>query len=284
MKSLSYAITGTNGQIGSFLVDYLRKRGHVVYELVRSEDKAKDKDYYKFFDLAKPQQIPSLKGIDVLIHTAYFFDTTHKNYTAINTIGTQTLFQRATTDHVKYAMFISTLSAHAAACSLYGKTKYQLEQLLIRENQNAIIIRPGLVFHTSLQGITAAMDHVVKKYPVVPLIGRGKQLIYPCLLEELAQFIFTLSIQQPMIKQPIIAATEQAITFKQLVNHLAIKRQKNILLFPVPFYVIYFLLKMIEFFGLTTGLRSDSLLGIQYASTKIDFSATKNLGMRFSGL
>ena len=43
MTSLCYAITGANGQIGSFLVDFLRKRRNTVYELVRAEDKAKEK-------------------------------------------------------------------------------------------------------------------------------------------------------------------------------------------------------------------------------------------------
>jgi len=47
-------------------VEYLRNRGYIVYELVRSSEKAKDSKYYQFFDLAQPQKIPSLKGVDVL--------------------------------------------------------------------------------------------------------------------------------------------------------------------------------------------------------------------------
>lgn len=284
MKSLTYAITGANGQIGSFLVDYLRKQGHIVYELVRSPEKTKNVIYYKFFDLAKPQQIPSLREIDILIHTAYFFDTANHHYEKINIMGTQVLLQQARSDHVKYFIYISTLSSHSAARSLYGKTKYRLEQLIMKENQNAVIIRPGLIFHTPLQGITATMDFFVKSNLIVPLIGLGKQLIYPCFLEELSQLIYLLSIKQPRIKQPIIASCEKPVTLKQLVKYLAKQRQKRVVLLPIPFYGIYFLLKIIEFFRLSIGLRSDNLLGMQYASTHLDFSETKNLGAYFKGL
>src|SRR5690242_13777981 len=144
MTTLRYAITGANGQVGSFLVNYLRQQGHIVYELARSPEKVTDSNFYKFFDLAKPEQMPSLQDVDVLIHTAYFFDTLNKHYKNINILGSQKLFQQAKIDQVKQAMFISTISAHPAAVSLYGKTKYQLEQLLLQENENTIILRPGL--------------------------------------------------------------------------------------------------------------------------------------------
>ncbi|OGT37945.1 MAG: hypothetical protein A3F11_02940 [Gammaproteobacteria bacterium RIFCSPHIGHO2_12_FULL_37_14] len=281
---LRFAITGANGQIGSFLVNSLRNSGHIVYELVRSPGKAQNKQYSQFFDLAQPKQLPSLKNIDVLIHTAYFFDTTDKDYETINVVGTQQLFAQAQQDQVPYSIFISTLSAHAKASSLYGRIKYQLEQLLIKNAANIAVIRPGLIFHDPLQGITATMDNFVRKFPIVPLIGKGKQLIHPCFLTDLGQLIGTLSLKQPKISQPILAATEQSITFKQLVKYLAKQRKKSVLLIPIPFFGIYFLLKALELFKIKIGLRSDSLLGIQYASTDNDFSALHHLGVQFNPL
>lgn len=281
MTSLCYAITGANGQIGSFLVDFLRKRRNTVYELVRAKDKAKEKKYYQHFDLAKPLEMPSLKHIDILIHTAHFSDTTDKNYKKINMLGTQKLFQQARADGVKYNIFISSISAHAAAFSLYGKVKYELEQLLNEENP-VLIIRPGLIFHTPLQGITAAMEHYVMKYPIVPLIGSGTQPIYPCLLTELAQLIETVSIKQPRIKKPIVAASENSVTLKELIKFLAKQNGKRILFLPIPFYAVYSLLRIMEFLSLPFGLRSDSLFGLQFVNKEMDFSETQNLGFSFN--
>ena len=284
MKYLVFAITGANGQIGAFLVETLRAQGHVVYELVREAEKAKDKTYYQFFDLTKPEKMPSLKAVDVLIHTACFFDTTDKTYELINVTGTQALFKQAKNDQVKYAIFISTLSAYPEARSLYGRVKYHLEQWLLKEHQNTVVIRPGLVFHTPLQGITAAMDRFVRNYPIVPLIGSGKQWLYPCLLEDLTELIINLSMHQPCIKKPMIAASDQVITFKQLVQYLAEQQQKKVRLCSVPFFVIYLSLKMVELCGLSIGLRSDSLLGLQYANKHLEFTQTKKQGIHFRGL
>jgi len=284
MKMLTYAITGANGQLGSYLVSYLRKNGHIVYELTRSPEKAQDKNYYKYFDLANPRKISSLQNIDVLIHAAYFFDATNKEYSTINILGTQKLFQQAKTDNVKYPIFISTISAYETARSLYGQTKYKIEKLLKLENENVTIIRPGLIFHTPLQGITAAMDNFIKKYPVVPLIGCGKQLINPCRLEELAPVLYNISIYQPFVKHPIVAASEQSMTFKELVKYLAGKRNKKIKLISIPFFMIYLMLKVTELLKLPIGLRSDSLLGLQYANSNLDFSETRNLNFNFSEL
>ncbi|EKD71152.1 MAG: surface polysaccharide biosynthesis protein [uncultured bacterium] len=282
MKSLVFAITGANGQIGSFLTENLRKNGHIVYELVRSPEKAKDKKYYRYFDLSTPDQMPSLFGIDVMIHSAHYFNTTDKDYEKINVLGAQKLFEQAKRDNLKYAIFISTISAFPTAHSLYGRTKYQLEQLL--QDENIAIVRPGLVFHQPLQGIIGTMDKFVVKYPVVPLIGKGDQLIYPCFLDELTKLILMISVNQPIITKPIIAAAEQSVSFKQLIKYLARQRQKKILLFPTSFNLIYSVLKTTELFGLSIGLRSDSLLGLQFSNNNIDFSETRKLGFQFNGL
>ena len=284
MNHLVFAITGANGQIGAFLVETLRAQGHVVYELVRAAEKAKDKTYYQLFDLTKPEKMPSLKAVDVLIHTACFFDTTHKAYESINVAGTQALFKQAKSDQVKYAIFISTLSAYSEARSLYGRTKYHLEQWLLKEHQNTVVIRPGLVFHIPLQGITSAMDRFVQRYPIVPLIGNGKQLLYPCLLEDLTGLIISLSMRQPCMTRPIIAASDRAITFKQQVQYLAEQQQRKVWLIPVPFVAVYLSLKMLELCGLSIGLRSDSLLGLQYANKHLDFTETKKQDIHFRGL
>lgn len=284
MKTLRYAITGANGNIGVFLVKYLRQHGHVVYELVRSPEKAMDVNYYKYFDLANSSHILTLHGIDILIHAAYFMDTRSIKYKDINIIGSTMLFQQASIDSVKYVVFISTVSAYSTARSLYGNTKYQLEQLLINSNCNAVVVRPGLVLHKSLHGIAATIDNFVKKSLIIPLIGNGSQLIYPCFLEDLARCILTLSMQQLKIKKPIIAAAEQALTFRQLVQYLAKHNHKQRIFIPIPFSVIYLLLKSIEFFKLPIGLRSDSLLGMHYGNKSIDFSETRNLGINFNKL
>src|SRR3990167_8381358 len=191
---------------------------------------------------------------------------------------------KACEEDVKYTIFISTISAYVGARSLYGRVKYQLEQTFLREKLRGAIVRPGLVIHEPLRGIAATMNRFVKRYPIVPLIGRGQQLIYPCALSELSQLILHLATHQPIIQRPIVASARQGMTFKKFVKHLAKRQQKMRLLLPVSFHMIYFMLKLLEKIGLSIGLRSDSLLGLQYANQQLDFSETNGLGINFSAL
>lgn len=282
---LAYAVTGANGQIGSYLVSYLRKQGHVVYELTRGLDKCADKNYYKFFDLSLPDQMPALAEIDVLIHTAHFFNTLSKEYETINLEGTKKLFKEAQRSNIKQTIFISSISAYSTAKSRYGQLKYKIEQRLSTRYKNVIIVRPGLIFHTPYKGITATVETFVKKLPIIPLINSGKQLIFPCFLEDLAQLICSLSNLSWLSNTPIIAAAKTPLTFKQLIQYFTKQQaKKNKPLIPIPFFGIYFSLKFIELLKLPLGLRSDNLLGLQFINPNIDFSTVDSLPVTFKSL
>ena len=72
------------------------------------------------------------------------------------------------------------------------------------------------------------------------------------------------------------------MTFKELIKFLAKQNGKRNLFLPIPFYAIYSLLRIMEFLSLPIGLRSDSLLGLQFVNKEMDFSETKNLGFSFN--
>lgn len=279
-----YAVTGANGQIGRYLVSYLRQRGNIVFELVRSINKAADEKYYRFFDLCEPNNIPSLKDIDVLIHPAYFFDLSDvEKYKVVNIDGTMALFEKAKNGGVKYAIFISTISAYEDAKSLYGKTKFQLEQRL-RLYDNVAIIRPGLIFHHPLQGMAESLDRYIRKLRIVPVVGSGKQLIYPCLLDDLVKFIVTLSQKKPIVRDVLVAASFAPITLMALIEYLSKRAKKNIFTLKIPFVFIFLVLKTLEKLRIPLVLHSDNLLGLQYTNPGIDFSGAKKLGGEFNNL
>lgn len=283
-KCTVYAITGANGQIGRYLVSYLRQMGNIVFELVRSIDKAADEKYYRFFDLCEQSNMPSLQGVDVLIHTAYFFDLKDiEKYKAVNINGTIALFEKAKCDYVTYSIFISTISAYESAKSIYGRTKFQLEQHLSLYD-NVIIVRPGLIFHHPLQGIAASLDRYIRTLHIVPIVSSGKQLIYPCLLDDLAKFIFKLSQEKSVSHNALVAASPVPITLTELIEYLSRQAQKKIFTLKIPFFFIFLTLKTLEKLRISLVLHSDNLLGLQYTDPCIDFSCTQKLGGEFHSL
>lgn len=269
MKLLKCAVTGANGYLGKKITQFFREQNWIVYELVRSKDKAKQREYFSLFDLSE-KNIFTLIDIDVLIHCAYDFTNTK-----VNIEGTQRLLADAAIAGVKKIIIISSLSAFENAISIYGKTKLAIEK--ISSQYNAIIIRPGLIFGEKTQGIVGAMQRFVQNFPIIPLIGLGNQQFYPCYISDLCNLIFTIIQTDQQYKKPIIAGVTESVKLKQIVSMLAMHASKKIIMIPIPFQIIYFILKLLELMRIPMGLRSDSVLGAVYTDPSPDFTELQKI-------
>lgn len=275
MNQLKCAVTGSNGYVGKHIVNALRLQGCIVYELGRSKQQAQLENFFLEFSL-NHSTLPNLQHIDVLIHCAYDFSANTINKSKqINLDGTQRLFQHANASGVKRIIFISSLSAFENAKSVYGKTKLAIE--VQAKKFGAIIIRPGLIFGKKTQGIVGAMQQFVKKSPVVPLISLGNQKFYLCYIDDLCHLISNLIVINKVSDKPIVAASKQPITFRQLTKELAKNENKKVILIPIPFSLIWLGLKLLEILSFNIGLRSDSLIGAQFYNKNPDFSGLEVL-------
>lgn len=271
MNQTTCAVTGSNGYVGKHIVNALRQQNYLVYELCRSVQKSQELKFFLEYALDN-SVLPNLNNIDVLIHCAYDFSAnSRKKSQKINLDGSLRLLQHAKNSGVKRIILISTMSAFEKAKSVYGKTKLALEKEA--EHVGAIIVRPGLVFGQQTQGIVGAMQKFVKKFPVVPLIGDGRQEFYPCYIDELCRLIICLLTTHQTYEKPIVAASKQKITLRDIILALAKANHKKVLLIPIPFNVILIGLKFLEIIHVNIGLRSDSLIGAKFYNKNPDFSS-----------
>lgn len=270
MKSLCFAVTGANGYVGKQIVTSLRESGYVVYELARSIDRVKDSTYFIPFSL-RETKLPNLSHIDVLIHCAYDFSThSMQESEKINLNGSIQLLKHAQSSGVKKLIVLSTLSSFIGTRSVYGKTKLAIEQSA--QKMGAIILRPGLIFGRQTVGIVGAMKKFVKKFPIIPLIGSGKQPFYACYIDDLCQLIHSVMISDTIFSKPIFCATKKPVTFKELVIMLAKSENKTVMLLPIPFRAIWLGLKFTESIRLPIGLRSDSIVGAYFYDKNFNMS------------
>ena len=276
---MKIAITGASGYIGSYLVSFFQADGHDVYEMGR---KRTQKNGFNFipFQLGGENNYQPLADIDVLIHCAYDFSLINpQSIEAIIVQGSIALLKNAQALGVKKIIYFSTTSSFAKTVSDYGKAKYVVEREAAR--LGAYVVRPGLVFSHKPGGIVGALNKLVMKLPVIPLIGKGEQLFFPCHLNDLAELLKVLIEKNLEIHTPIIAAAEHSISFEEVLLVLAKWHHRTLMLISVPYVFFYIALKSLEMLRLNIGLRSDSLKYMKHYDKHPDFSATRLIGVPF---
>jgi uncharacterized protein YbjT (DUF2867 family) len=159
-------ISGRNGFLGRQLAEHFQRTGHEVRGST-STPAAAGTVHWRLDQPADPRW---LEGIEVLLHCAHDFaggiDT--------NVRGTLALANAARMAGVTKQIFISSLSAGADAESDYGRSKFRIERELA--GADAIIVRPGTIVGNG--GLFGRMSELVRRYPVLPLIGGGHGKMY----------------------------------------------------------------------------------------------------------
>jgi nucleoside-diphosphate-sugar epimerase len=177
-------ITGANGFIGSFLVEYLSRAGYPVLALVRSiPANQRENITYSQFDLNIGLADPGiLNKDDILVHCAYskLADAKHD----ANTSGLKLLLAAAEKTGIKKHLFFSSISAKPVTSSYYGRHKYQSTLLF---NKNDAILTTGLVIGNG--GVFAHTLAFIKKTGLIPTIQKGKQPIYFVGIHEAAEAV-----------------------------------------------------------------------------------------------
>jgi nucleoside-diphosphate-sugar epimerase len=233
------------------------------------------------FTLGQEPGLDAFEGADALIHCAYDFQaSTWDEIKRTNVDGSLALLAAAHAARVPTIIFISTLSAFSGCRSMYGRAKLAVEEAAARFG--VISIRPGLVFDGDRpRGMVGALARVLDISPIVPLIGNGNQILYPCHIDDLGQLVFHLCTTRQQITKPITAAAKSGTTFKQILSGMAAARRQRRIFVPVPYWSALAVLRCAESLGVKTRLRSDSLTSLVNQNPHVDFSELDATGIAF---
>lgn len=268
----TFAVTGTNGFVGSRIAKHLAQHG-AVRKLTRHSEPR--------FALGERLPKDALAGADVLVHCAYDFrPASWRDIKRTNVAGTLALFDEARQAGVRRVIFISSMSAFEGCRSRYGRAKLSIERKARDHHPETVIVRPGLVYDRQAGGIVGAMQGVIGRLPVVPLIGGGQEL-YTCHSEDLAQAVLELS-DGPLPERPVIAAEAQPHTYREILSAIAEAGGRTPRFLPVPYALAYNGLRALEALRVPMGFRSDSLVGLMNADPAPQFSPLKTTFRPFS--
>lgn len=280
-EGLTIGVTGARGYVGSVIATALRGQGVRVIGLNHRGAASAACNEVVAYTLGQEVPAGTFDGMDALVHCAYDFQASRwDDIKRGNVDGSLRLFAAAHAAGVRRLVFISTVSAFEGCRSLYGRAKLAVEQG--GREYGVVAVRPGLVYDDQQpRGVVGALSKLVAVSPIIPLIGSGRQVLYPCHADDLARLVYTLCASAAPASGPVVAASSAGLTFRQILRDVAARKGKRVLFVPVPYGLVLAGLRSAERLGLKTRLRSDSLVSLVNQSGSLDFSALHATGVTF---
>jgi len=269
------AITGATGFLGSVLVDYFLQKNWKVIALSRKPGQKKHIHLaYRDYDLSSPVDDTLLNDIDYIVHAAYVKAADNASALDVNVTGAENLISAIKKSNVKQVIFISSMSAHPGAISIYGKQKLYTERLFSKL-ENSTIIRPGLIVGNG--GIVKEMSTIMATKHVVPIIDGGGQPLQIISVFDLATAIY--NIFQRSLYGRYVVATTKVYKYKDFYKALAKQIHVNVIYVPIPYTVLLGIFKIVSLLPIKLGVGEDNLKGLKKLVSMQSASDLRKIGI-----
>jgi nucleoside-diphosphate-sugar epimerase len=232
-------VTGASGYLGSRICTTLDSKGWQVVSLVRYPSRSDGRACA--YDLAtpvSPEVREVLHSADVLVHAAYDLSLTRPvDIWRVNVDGTHRLLEVAADARIRRILVLSSMSAYEGT-----------------------IVRPGLVYGERPGGMAAALRKLTR-LPIVPVISGGARQ-YTVREDDLMMVIAALAAVETLRTKTISVAYPIPVLLPDLMRAFAAQEGRWCRFLPVPWQLVYALLRTAELLRLRLPFRADSLLGL----------------------
>jgi len=260
-------VTGASGYLGSRICETLKLLGWQVIMLVRTAEPGHKQVLQ--YDLAMPitaQVREALGSAAVLVHAAYDLSLrSAADIWRVNVEGTHCLLEVANQAGVCRIIVLSSMSAFDGTSQLYGRAKLDIEAMTTEFGGCAV--RPGLVHGERSGGMAGALRRLMT-LPVVPVIA-GAQGLYMVQEDDLMRAIAALATVTSLAPGVISVAYPRRVPFADLLRVFAAEEGRPCRLVPVPWQLVYWLLRTSELLHVHPPFRADSLLGLVHTAPSL---------------
>ena len=199
-------VTGGTGFVGNEVVRQLVAQGHEVAALVRSGSEHKlemnKSDQVKIHpgDVTDPDRLPqAMQGCDAVIHLVGIireFPDKGVTFKRLHVEGSRHVIDAAASQGIKRYLHMSANGVRLEASTAYHQTKWQAEQIVRDSGLDWTICRPSLIFGRGGEFVEM-LAGLIRKLPVVPVIGDGQYRLQPVSVHEVAEtFVKALTLPE----------------------------------------------------------------------------------------
>jgi NADH dehydrogenase len=239
-------ITGATGFVGRAVVQALRAEGHAVRCLVR---RGSERDLHGFEaiervegDVLDPAAAleAAISGCDTVVHLVGIireYPSRGITFERIHHEGTRNVVQAAVAAGARRFLHMSALGTRAGARSRYHQTKWAGEEAVRGSGLAWTIFRPSIIYGEG-DGFLSLLAGMVKRLPVVPVLGDGRNRLQPVQIEQVAAGFARAVTHDASTKQTYDVAGPDALTMLDVVTMLAAALHRRIHLVRVPLTLV----------------------------------------------
>ena len=248
-------IIGSAGFIGREMTIAAARAGHEVFAVSRAglAQQGSARSFSWSFGKAMPSD--ALEKVDSAIILAHDFSGPEGAQSTFD--GTIALASVLRGAGVKRQLFFSSYSSSETAPSLYGRTKFKLEQVL-GENYGSVIIRPGLVIGGG--GLYGRIQKVSQILPIIPLPDGGSGKVPVIDIQKLCKLTLELAEDNTTNLEANLFEDELK-TLRQLVLDAAGASHHKPFIISVPSFFYIAILRLASTLHIRLPVNEDNLIG-----------------------
>ncbi len=175
-------LTGATGFIGSHIEKALQLKRYQLIPISRSHGYDANKM------LQAESWLPVLDGVDCVINAMGIIrETGRQSFERIHTQAAVALFAACEQLSLQRVIQISALGADEQASTPFLTSKKQADDYLRNRDCDWFVLRPSLVYGDG--GVSSAMLRKLAALPLIPVIGKGEQMLQPVAINDLVDTV-----------------------------------------------------------------------------------------------
>ena len=239
-------VTGATGFVGRAVIQALRAEGHVVRCLVR---RGSEEDLHGFEaiervegDILGPAEAleADITGCDTVIHLVGIireFPSRGVTFERIHHQGTVNVLGAASRAGVRRYLHMSSLGTRPGARSRYHQTKWAGEEAVRASGLAWTIYRPSVIYGPG-DGFMSLLAGMIRRLPVVPVIGDGHQRVQPVPVEHVAAGFARAVRLNATVKHTYEVAGPDPVTMLQMLDLIGAALHRPVRRVRVPFVLM----------------------------------------------
>ena len=239
-------VTGATGFVGRAVIQALRAEGHCVRCLVR---RGSERDLLGFEAiervegdvLGSPAALQAdIAGCDTVVHLVGIIRE-HKTrgitFARLHDQGTRNVVEAAAAAGARRFLHMSALGTRPGARARYHQTKWAGEEAVRGSGLAWTIFRPSVIYGRG-DGFLSMLAGMVRRLPVVPVIGDGRQRLQPVAVEHVAAGFARAVTNDVSIKQTYDVAGPDPLSMIEVLTAIGAALHRPVRLVRVPLGLI----------------------------------------------